>query len=152
MRKWGKDRRKASHIRRMNPKNIRLVWRNSGNRGFQESREWGTGVGDEWGGGYWRICRCAAQVGHWDMQEGGAQRLTWKTGKGREQGTAVHQEDCSLGSPRRGVVERWHGLGSAESRCKRPGGNLVKETGSKLQERTGRHAKDWQRLASQQRQ
>lgn len=50
MRKWGKDRRKASHIRRMNPKNIRLVWRNSGNRGFQESREWGTSGVEDIGG------------------------------------------------------------------------------------------------------
>lgn len=143
MRKWGKDRR-ACHIRRVNPKNTKHMCRNSGeNRVFQESLE-----GNKWGG------RCAGvlcgQTTGTCSRAGGAQRLRWKPGKGRAQ--AVHQEECGLGSPRRRVVERWQGLGSAqraESRCKRPNGNQGRETGSELQWRTGGHAGDRQCLDSQ---
>lgn len=46
MRRWGKDRG-ASHMRRVNPKNIKHMCRNSGeNRVFQGSLE-----GNKWGRG-----------------------------------------------------------------------------------------------------
>lgn len=67
----------------------------------------------------WRMWRCAPWVGHWDMQEGGAQRLTWKPGKGRESGTSYAPGRMWPGQPKEGSSRKMAWAGSAQSHSAR---------------------------------
>lgn len=108
MRKWGEDRGRASHTRRVNPKNTKHMCTNSGpNRVFQESLE-----GTAWGGGCAGVCgqaagTCSGQGSEAEVETWGRQRVhklsarknaAWvaQEGSGRKMAGAGERTESSL--------------------------------------------------------
>lgn len=95
-----------------------------------------------------QVCCTSGPLGHAGGQGSEAHLETWER---QSKGASCTPGRMQPGQPKEGSGRKMAWAGECtESPCKRPHGNLVRETGSGIKERTGKHARDGQCLASQQ--